>query len=437
MKTLRMILMLLAMSACPTLAAEPIEPADLHGVWEFEVDGETATVEIRPDGTATAETPHEVMELTWHLDLNTEPFQMTFIVDGDEQVSLIRLDAPGVITMTTGVGPVPDRFEGELTITLRRISDLAPAEPVANLPGFDPADLLGTWESELDGDRITVTFRPDGSGVAFEGDRRPDRFTWELDTDVSPAHLIIVTDNDRLVSLIRLDEPGVFTFTEPDETPAASFEARDTLTFRRTALIDGTQVEVDSPVPAHPTIYERLGLDLSTPESAAETFLTALQSYDGLTVYFTLAPDAREAMWRTMMTMQLNDLLGYPVTGDPFDGDFRDVFDAMAAHMTEESTDPENGIMIVEPWPLLVGAIAYGAESGRPPITFIGNPEIQTAETSNHGVQRVAHVDVIGDGPWTAIHLVESVNGRWRVLGITQERDSQPQTWLLREPRRR
>ena len=437
MNKLKLFLVLLAMLAGPAQSAEPIEPSDLYGVWEFEVDGETATVEIRPDGTATAETPHEVMDLTWRLDLNAEPFQMTFTVDGEDQVSLIRLDDPGVITMTTGVGPVPDRFEGELTVTLRRISELAPAEPTVDVPGFDPTDLHGTWETDLQGDRITVTFRPDGSGVVFEGDRRPDQFTWQLDTDASPALLTIQNDDDRLVSLIRLDEAGVITITEPSQTAAPDFEARDTLTFRRTALIDGTQVEIESPVLTHPTIYDRLGLDLSTPEGAAETFLTALQTYDGLTVYFTLAPDAREAVWRTMMTMQLNDLLGYPVTGDPFDGDFREVFDAMAIHMAEESTDPENGIMIVEPWPLLIGSIAYGADTGRPPIGFIDNPQIQPAAVSQHGVQTVAAVEVTGDGPRTAIHLVESIHGRWRVLGVTQERDGEGHTWLLREPRRR
>ncbi|MCA8933910.1 MAG: hypothetical protein KDA49_15650, partial [Rhodospirillaceae bacterium] len=65
--------------------------------------------------------------------------------------------------------------------------------------------------------------------------------------------------------------------------------------------------------PGRQTIYERLGLDLSTAQSAAEAFLAAVEAHDGLEVYFLLDPQSRMAIADAWRRLNLQPLLGQEV----------------------------------------------------------------------------------------------------------------------------
>lgn len=312
----------------------------------------------------------------------------------------------------------------------------------------EPADLYGVWEATLGSDTITLELRPDGSGSGQEGDRvHPLR--WRLDTVMQPAQLHFTIDGEQMVSLVRVDGPGRLTITEPDDRVAESFEDGGTLTFRRVADIaaeaeeeqdaqdESAAAAAEAGIPTHPDIYARLGLDISTPQTVVPAFIEAVETYDGLTVYFLLDPGAREFVWRSLvMAMDLQSLLGDVADAEGREGTLR-VMREVFTHIGEETTRPGVQTSIAEPFPLLVAIFRYAAEGGLRPVPLPANPvPVFPPQFRFIGQGRtIADVTVEGDGPPAVIHLLASASGRWRVLGVTGAGPDEPHTWVLSEPR--
>ena len=299
---------------------------------------------------------------------------------------------------------------------------------------LEDADLLGTWEGTADGNTVTIVFHADGTGDAREVGGDGIQLRWRLDAGRDPAHLHFRAEGENLISLVEIDTPDRLRMTEPESTLPAGFGEARVLVFRRIAAADGTSTRPERP--EHPDIYARLGLDISTPLATTQAFLDAAGTYDGLAVYFLLAPQAREFAWRSAVYMMQPDIFGVEITGDDGARQTRDLFEALAPLMAEESTNPNQGFMIVEPWPMIEALFDWSAQNGRTPFTIVTDPVLAPTPTFrflDDGLT-AADVQVTGTDGTMVVHLLSSSTGRWRVLGVTQDVGGDPHTWLISEP---
>ena len=184
--------------------------------------------------------------------------------------------------------------------------------------------------------------------------------------------------------------------------------------------------------PGRQTIYERLGLDLSTAQSAAEAFLAAVEAHDGLAVYFLLDPQSRMAIADAWRRLNLQPLLGQEVDRD----EMLQMFDDLAAMNAEESIDGTTGYLVLDIFSAADALFRLRAQQGDSIVPLPGHPQIAggTQFRPDEDGRQLGDVRVTGDGEDAVIHLIVSARGRWRVLGVTQGSGDDAVTWLNAEP---
>lgn len=184
--------------------------------------------------------------------------------------------------------------------------------------------------------------------------------------------------------------------------------------------------------PGRQTIYERLGFDLSTPQSAAAAFLAAVEAHDGLEVYFLLDPQSRMAIADAWRRLNLEPLLGREVDRD----EMVQMFDDLAALNAEESIDGSNGYLVLDIFSTADALFRLVARDGGSIVPLPGHPQIAGGTQFRAGEEgeQLGDVRVSGEGEDAVIHLMRSIRGRWRVLGVTQGRGGEAVTWLRSEP---
>ena len=293
---------------------------------------------------------------------------------------------------------------------------------------LEPEDLYGRWEAEREG-TIAVTFHPDGTATASEGGES-FAMTWSLDRTATPALLTLLVDDDRLHALVWSDAPGSFSMTEPREDPPERDAAGlETVTFHRVGPPPGGEEPAG--------IYERLGLDLSTPRLTAESFAGALARHDGLLIHFLLDPRARQAFLRALQRLDTNGLLAL-IGGDPEDAAAADgLLDAIEPYMAEESTNAANGLLAVDSFALTAALFRYAADHELTPVPLTGEADFSGEPSFHEDDPELVRADMpvlSADGATVRLHLLQSPGGLWRVLGATYGPADNPVTWLLTRP---
>ncbi|MCB9959325.1 MAG: hypothetical protein H6843_12045 [Rhodospirillaceae bacterium] len=185
--------------------------------------------------------------------------------------------------------------------------------------------------------------------------------------------------------------------------------------------------------PGRQTIYERLGLDLSTPQSAAAAFLAAVEAADGLEVYVLLDPQSRLAIADAWRRLNLAPLLGREVASE----EMVQMFDDLAELNAEESIDGSNGYLVLDVFSMADALFRLVARQGGSIVPLPGHPQIAggTQFRAGEDGEQLGDVLVTGEGEDAVIHLMRSVRGHWRVLGVTRGTGDGAVTWLRSEPR--
>ncbi|NDJ63122.1 MAG: hypothetical protein GYB67_18525 [Chloroflexi bacterium] len=167
------------------------------------------------------------------------------------------------------------------------------------------------------------------------------------------------------------------------------------------------------------TFYE--SLDLSTPETAAATFVAAFQRNDFMTVYLVLSYDAQFEFQRSVALFRYDDFIRLPETEDgerPAYFDEIPVFGTGLGRAVNEHSPAEawyvfDGLMLVaaenDALPIdLTGGVAFGSRRSAIAVPRSGDdlPAVDVAA-------RVEGID--GD---VIFRMTQSMSGRWRVFQV-------------------
>jgi hypothetical protein len=170
------------------------------------------------------------------------------------------------------------------------------------------------------------------------------------------------------------------------------------------------------------TAYE--ALDLSTPESAVESFVAAFQARDYPTVYWIFAPEAQMRVERAMVTFTFSPLFvtdpDEPITDNP----------VLQALPSPDAAEHWMSVMTFQFDNIMIAAEQFDAFL----VDLRGEVVIGEATEGENAdgepvVDVQAEVDGVGE---VTFRMVQSVSGRWRVWSvITPGGDPEVALWSV------
>lgn len=297
-----------------------------------------------------------------------------------------------------------------------------------------PEDLVGRWATNGE-HGVSVEFRADGTAMATEGGGSFP-FNWSVDFATSPGVLTLDLEGDIAYAFIRFEGADAFGMTEPNETlPEQGMDDVEVIVFQRIGATPPAETPPED-TGELPSMYERLGLDLSTPAAAAETFARAAAAHDGLLVHFVLDPRSRGEI-RQALRMYDAEAIFAMLGGAPAGAEIEDVMAALEPLTVEESLSPDHGLMVIEFFPLTEALFRYAAEHGLTPVPLTGEDDFSADPILRIDADGLTLADLPvarSDGSTAEVHLLQSPGGLWRVLGVSFGPEDARVSWMRTAP---
>lgn len=163
------------------------------------------------------------------------------------------------------------------------------------------------------------------------------------------------------------------------------------------------------------------GLDLSSPQSAAESFIRAWNDEDYFVVWLALDPQMRSRFQSKLQIFDFRSIFG--------DVDIANTWDQFIGIVSESQSPEQSPGILADSFADFGGMMRVAGSLNSLPLAFAPTADRELeADAPNGSIARV-HIAPAGGGG--TLVLRSSTGGLWRFLGI--EGREAPQYWLYAE----